>query len=265
MKTCIIQKNDAEESLIRFTEIGCLFNSENVWLDYFQNIIVTDDADSIQGPAWRINAGQYITTTVRDLHRDKDDVDLRKDSTPIFFDPNRWSLTKEMACYRGMKQEHIFRNYIVMVLKSKQNLLYFDNNETLPKLDSVKDIWVPASGDMAGRIKFQFPESKITIYDINPKQLEYSKWLNSHKIYPTQEQFNEYYKTLGRISVAEKFNPDNKNWAPADAEYRNIDILEQKLQSPTILSNILIYMPVYNKHGFAHVQDWKNQNSTFII
>ena len=51
MKTCIIQKNDAEESLIRFTEIGCLFNSENVWLDYFQNIIVTDDANSIQGPA----------------------------------------------------------------------------------------------------------------------------------------------------------------------------------------------------------------------
>ena len=87
MKTCIIQKNDAEESLIRFTEIGCLFNSENVWLDYFQNIIVTDDADSIQGPAWRINAGQYITTTVRDLHRDKVDVDLRK---------NLWSNVKEL-------------------------------------------------------------------------------------------------------------------------------------------------------------------------
>ena len=133
-------------------------------------------------------------------------------------------------------------------------------NEFPDLLDVESDIT-----DLFERIKFQFPESKITIYDINPKQLEYSKWLNSHKIYPTQEQFNEYYKTLGRISVAEKFNPDNKNWAPADAEYRNIDILEQKLQSPTILSKILIYMPVYNKHGFAHVQDWKNQNSTFII
>lgn len=265
MKTCIIQKNNVPDSLIRFTEISCLFNYENKWLDYFQNIIITDNADSVPGPAWRINAGQYITTKIRNKFKHLDNVDFRNDHTLLYFDPKHWSTTKEMKIYRGMKQEYTFRNYMAMVLKSKKQLIYFSNNEHLPTLGNVKDIWVPASGDMAGRIQYLFPNANITIYDINSTQLRYSKWLNSCKKYPTQNQVNEFTQTLGKISEAERFIPGVQNWTPARAEYVNLDIIETDLSCPTIISNILKYMPVYHKHGFEKIKKWKEKNLHLTI
>lgn len=260
MRTCIIQKNNAPDSLIRFTEVGCLFNYENKWLDYFQDIIITDNADSIPGPAWRINAGQFITTKTRSKFKHLDNVDLRNDDMPLYFDPRHWSTTNEMKQYRGMKQEYIFRNHMVMVLKSKKRMIYFSNNEHLPALGNVKDIWVPASGDMAGRIQHLLPDANITIYDINPAQLEYSKWLNSRKSYPSEDEVKEFTKSLGKISVAERFFPGIQKWTPARAEYMNLDIIETQLTCPTIISNILKYMPVYHKHGFEKIKKWREKN-----
>ena len=65
MRTCIIQTNNAPESLIRFTEVKCFFDYKNEWLGFFDKVIITEDADSVQEPGWKINAGQYITTNIR--------------------------------------------------------------------------------------------------------------------------------------------------------------------------------------------------------
>ena len=257
MRTCIIEKNNAPASLVRFTEVACLFNYNNEWLDFFQDIIITDNADDITQPGWRIKAGQYITTKTRSKFEHFADVDLRKDNTPLYFDPKHWSVTNEMKQYRGMKQEYIFRNHMVMVLKSRKKMLYFSNNEDLPNLDHISDIWVPASGDMAGRVRHRLPNANITIYDINPDQLEYSKWLNSCKTYPTESEVMEQAKTFGKFSVAEPYMQEVNDWKPAKAEYKLLDILDTKLIQPTIISNILRYMPVYHKHGFDKIKEWK--------
>jgi len=260
MRTCIIEKNNAPDSLIRFTEVACLFNYNNEWLDFFQDIIITDDADNIATPGWRIKAGQFITTKTRSKYEHLADVDLRKDTTPLYFDPKHWSVTNEMKQYRGMKQEYIFRNHMVMVLKSRKKMLYFSNNEDLPNLNHISDIWVPASGDMAGRVRHLLPNANITIYDINPDQLEYSKWLNSRTAYPTEDEVLEKAKTFGKFSVAEPYIAGPKDWSPAKAEYKHLDILETQLVQPTIISNILKYMPVYQKHGFSKIKKWKERN-----
>ena len=109
------------------------------------------------------------------------------------------------------------------------------------------------------------PDANITIYDINPTQLEYSKWLNSKRKYPTHDEVDAFVKTLGKISVSEKFEEAVDNWAPADADYVCVDILETKLSCPTVVSNILKYMPVYYKHGSILIEKWKKDNSGFII
>ena len=56
-----------------------------------------------------------------------------------------------------------------------------------------------------------------------------------------------------------------KDWVPAVADYRCLDILEQNIKSPIIISNILEYMLVYHKHGFTNISNWKKKNSQFII
>ena len=145
-------------------------------------------------------------------------------------------------------------------------MIYFSNNESLPSLRDYKGkVWIPASGNMAGRVKFYNPDAGITIYDINPTQLEYSKWLNSRKKYPTHEEVDAFVTTLGKISVSEKFEEDVDDWAPADADYVCIDILERRLTCPTVISIILQYMPVYYKHGSTFIEKWKKDNSSFII
>ena len=266
MRTCIIQTNNAPDSLIRFTEIGCLFNYKNEWLDFFQNIIITTDADEIKTPGWKINAGQYNTTSIRSKYKNNNDVDLRESELPLLFESQHWNIKKEMKYYRGKKQEYIFRNFMVMVLKSKSKMIYFSNNEELPNLKGFRgDIWVPASGTMAGRVQYYNPDADITIYDINPTQLEFSRWLNSQSRYPTKKAVSEFICSLDKISTAEHYKEHIKDWIPAVADYRCLDILEQNIKSPIIVSNILEYMPVYHKHGFKKVSNWKKKNSQFII
>jgi len=265
MRTCIIQTNNAPQSLIRFTEIGCLFNYENKWLDFFQNIIITNNADSIKTPGWKINAGQYITTKVRKKYEKVYSVDLRNSNETLNYSKNHWTDKKEMKFYRGMKQEYIFRNYMVMILKSKTKMIYFSNNEKLPNIKNYQgELWVPASGTMAGQLQFKNPNAKITIYDINQTQLDYSKWLNSQKQYPNKKTVNGFVCKLGKISIAEKFKKVN-NWVPVNADYKCVDLLDIDLICPTVISNILRYMPVYHVHGFAGVEKWKKNNLHLTI
>ena len=265
MRTCIIQKNNAPESLIRFTEVKCFFDYKNEFIEFVDNVIITDDADSV-GRGWKINAGQFITTRIRDQYENELDLDLRDSDMTINFDPNTWSEVKEMKQYRGMKQEYIFRDYMVMILKSKNKMLYLANTSKMPDLTQHKsDIWVPASGNMAGRVQFCNPDAQITVYDINPLQLQYSEWLNSRKQYLALHDVNEYTKTLGKISISEKFEENVHDWMPVKAKYECVDILDKQLYCPTLVSNILEYMPTYYKHGGAFIQDWKKQNSKFVI
>tara|TARA_Y100001938_G_C7987524_1_gene377695 strand:+ start:69 stop:872 length:804 start_codon:yes stop_codon:yes gene_type:complete len=266
MRTCIIQKNNAPASLVRFTEVKCFFNYKNEWLGFFDKVIITDDADAVATEGWKINAGQCITTKIRTAYENKFDLDLRNKDITLDFDKEGWSEVREMQQYRGKKQEYIFRNYMVMILKSREKNVYFSNNELLPAIKNHKGkLWVPASGNMAGRIQFNNPEAEITIYDINPIQLAYSKWLNSQMQYPTSEQVDKFVSTLGKISISEKFNEDVKNWTPVNANYECVDILEKKLNCFTVMSNILEYMPTYHKHGSEYIQNWKKENFSFII
>jgi hypothetical protein len=266
MRTCIIQTNNAPDSLIRFTEVGCLFNYKNEWLNYFQNIIITDNADEIKTPGWKINAGQYITTSIRIRYKNDNNIDLRESDLPLLFESQYWNIDKEMKYYRGKKQEYLFRNYMVMILKSRNKMIYFSNNESIIKIKGYKgELWLPASGIMAGRIQYYNPEAKITIYDINPTQLEFSKWLNSQQNYPSKEKVNKHISNLGKISVAEEYNENINDWIPARAKYKCLDIIEQNIKCPIITSNILEYMPVYHKHGFHTVSNWRSKNSKFIL
>lgn len=265
MRTCIIQTNNAPESLIRFTEIACLFNYENKWLNFFQDIIITDQADQYPGPSWKINAGQYITTGVRTKNKNTYDLDLRGSDQTINFSVDSWNDKKEMRQYRGMKQEYLHRNYMVMVLKSRSKMLYLSNNEKLSHLRGYQGpVWVPASGNMAGRFKHHNPDAQITIYDINPTQLKFSEWLNSNAHYPDKDTVDRFVSGIGKVSIAEQWKPCN-DWSPAEAEYKCIDLIDQELRCPTLVSNILEYMPVYHAHGFRKIKSWKDANNKFIV
>ncbi|HAI37763.1 MAG TPA: hypothetical protein DCM40_06380 [Maribacter sp.] len=65
--------------------------------------------------------------------------------------------------------------------------------------------------------------------------------------------------------MSEKFEEDVDDWTPADADYVCVDILETQLSCPTVISNILEYMPAYYKHGSTFIEKWKKDNLGFII
>jgi len=118
---------------------------------------------------------------------------------------------------------------------------------------------------MAGQIKYHNPKADITIFDINPTQIEFSKWINSLTSYPTTESVTQFAKSLGKISTSETFDPLITRWLPAEANYNCMDILDKDLESPTIMSNILKFLPVYHKHGSEYITEWQERNKGFIL
>ena len=266
MRTCIIETKGAPNSLIRFTEVRCFFDYNNQWLDYFDKVVLCEEADRYQKPAWRIKAGQHITTNMRTKYKDKQELDLRNSTETYNWETKFWDTAKEMKHYRGTKQEYLYRNYMTMVLKSKSKNIYFANNEPLAQIRNHEgNIWVPASGTMAGQIKYNNPKADITIFDINPTQIKFSKWLNSLTSYPTAESVTAFIGSLGKVSTSETFDPLITNWVPVEANYTCLDILDKDLESPTIMSNILKFLPAYHKHGSKYITEWEERNQGFIL
>ena len=272
MRTVVIETKNAPKDLIRFTEVRCLFDYKNNWTGFFGNIVFEENADDYSHDAWRIRAGQYITSTIREQNKQLVEVDLRQSSDTIDYD-NDFSFTRRMPQYKGKKQEYMFENYMRMVLKAKKRMLYLSNNDSPPKLpsDFKDDVWLPASGTRAYETWASNPKIKPIIYDINNDQLEFAKWLNQQPEYPTEEAMTDWIDSkFHRSAIAEAWQPlptpgQWSQWATIDKQYVLRDILELHLPKTVFLSNITQYLPCYHKWGFRHIQSWINHNSHMIL
>lgn len=270
MRTVVIETDGAPRDLVRFTEVRCLFDYQNRWLGFFDRVVLEQDADHHPGPAWRIRAGQYITTQIRRHNGDRAELDLRRSPDTIDWDWD-FSFTRQMPQYRGRKQEYIFENYMRLVLKSRRRMLYLANNDGPPRYQEHLrgECWLPASGTTAYARWLVNPHIRPVIYDINPDQLEFARWLNQQAQYPTEDQMMRYVTTrFHRPAIAEPWRPIARDrwpeWCDLPKTYQHRDILAQDLEAPTFITNIARYLPCYHHWGDQHIRQWLERNHARI-
>ena len=266
MRTVVIETGTAPKDLVRFTEVRCLFDYENEWTGFFDRVVFEENADDHVDAAWRIRAGQYITSTIRHENQQLSEHDLRLSTDTIDYDTD-FSFTKRMPQYQGLKQEYIFENYMAMVLKSRKRMLYLSNNDPTPEppADFQGECWLPASGTRAYSTWLVNAKIEPVIYDINPDQLEFARWLNQQAHYPTQAQMMRHVTDqFHRPSIAEPWRPTDTSqwhlWRDLPKRYECRDILAEDLHGPTDTSNIARYLPCHHRWGTQHITAWLERN-----
>ena len=271
MRTVVIETRNAPKDLVRFTEVRCLFDYENRWTGFFNDVVLQENADHHPQAAWRIRAGQYITSTIRQQNQHLEECDLRHSTATIDYDPE-FSFTHRMPQYRGRKQEYIFENYMRMVLKSRKRMLYLSNNDAPPQIqpDFQGDCWLPASGTRAYETWAANPEIRPVIYDINNDQLQFARWLNQQPEYPPEQAMTQWiHSEFHRSAIAEPWQPVATDqwgeWANTHKRYVLRDILATDLEAPTFMTNIGRYLPCYHQWGHSHIRDWHTRNHGLII
>ena len=271
MRTVVIETRNAPKDLVRFTEVRCLFDYENRWTGFFNDVVLQENADHHPRAAWRIRAGQYITSTIRQQNQHLEECDLRHSTATIDYDPE-FSFTHRMPQYRGRKQEYIFENYMRMVLKSRKRMLYLSNNDAPPQIqpDFQGDCWLPASGTRAYETWAANPDIRPVIYDINNDQLQFARWLNQQPEYPPEQAMTQWiHSEFHRSAIAEPWQPvatsNWSQWANTHKRYVLRDILATDLEAPTFMTNIGRYLPCYHQWGHSHIRDWHTRNHGLII
>ena len=272
MRICVIETKGAGPDLVRFTEVKALFDYENRWLGFFDRVVLCEHAGDHPGPAWRIRAGQYITYGLRQSGANSMEQDLRNNAHTIdFHEP--FQLRRFMPRYRGLKQQYVLENYLVMILKQKQRMLYLSNNESPPSQSAgERAIWVPASGILAYNMWRASPRSALRIYDRNPQQLEFAQWHNARPRPPSGHTVMSWVSARNRVAVAEPWlelthTTDWAQWLDAPKSYHLTDILAQDIPAMECVwtSNILKYMPCYAEWGSRHIWAWHQRNQAQIL
>jgi hypothetical protein len=272
MRTVVIQTRDAPPDLVRFTEVRCLFDYQNRWMGFFDDVVLREDAMEHPGQAWRIRAGQYITSTIRRRDQHLLEHDLRLSRETIDYDLD-FSFRRRMPQYQGCKQQYIFENYMSMVLRSRRRMLYLANTDPdpTPTPHPGVECWLPASGTMAYHTWAAAPQMRPVIYDINPDQLEFARWLNAEPEYPTERRMMAWIGTrFPRAAIAAPWRPLARQeqwsqWCRVAKRYELRDILAQDLEAPTAMTNIGEYLPCYHRWGHAHIRQWHHRNRSLIM
>lgn len=272
MRTCVIETRGAGSDLIRFTEVKALFDYENRWLGFFDRVEFCEHAGEYAGAAWRIRAGQYITSSIRNSGADTMEQDLRTDLRTIDF-KEPFHINRFMPQYRGLKQQYVLENYLRMILRQKQRMLYLSNNETLPARSADgRAVWVPASGVLAYNMWRASPASAIRIYDRNPQQLAFARWLHALPVPPDSDTVADWVKGRHRPAIAEPWREldhtaEWSEWLRAPKSYHLTDILAQDIPQDECvwMSNILKYMPCYAEWGSHSIQAWYHRNRMRIL
>ena len=288
-KTC-----SATKDLIRFTEVRALFNCDrsagamvlNNWINFFDEVKIIEHKKDWPGVGWLINAGQVIPSKIRNKYKTLDTVDLTSGTETInftnsdtdmlpwmqSFDNMELTLNEDVKKYQDANRHIDIKMYYSTVLKSALNFLYAGNTEKVCDLpEDCKTVWVPASGTLAYQLWRQNPKIKVIIYDINPLQIEFARWLNARTTPPRKLQVRKYVRNLSSILGLEVENLQDwedinsdlwSEWIKQPTEYRSLDLFTQSIPTNEYVycSNICVWMPCYHRWGWQYINDWKNKH-----
>lgn len=271
MATAIIIDNESNESLLRFTETKLFFDAKNQGTDFVQDALIVDSKEladeklTIDSTVIVISTGDYLTTNFRNTYRNKIGIIYPTEQDEIIkFDLDTYVGFERRCKYpQGSKQLYIIENLLKTILRNRE-LVYLDNTEPYTKINDIpRHLYGLASGwktvDFAQQIGLKNLES-ITVYDINPKQLEYAKNLHDCKLLP--EKVLGYEKTCGEYAPPSHIKEFWSQWHEYPVKFKLLDLFTIPIfpkDSLIWISNIFQYEPNIFKFGWQKCKEAKQR------
>jgi hypothetical protein len=262
--------------LLRFTETKVFFDAKNQGLEWAYDCEVVDSIDDItEDCGIVINSGECITSTFRNKFQTATSlIDARGHADLITFSPHYDYLMRTRPPFdAGSKQLYIIENLYRVVLRS-QKLVYLDNTEAyIPTVTDCKNFYGLASGWKSVQFVNDFGVKNfdnIVIYDVNPRQLEYQRYLHSQLQLP--ETVSQPHPVYGKYNPLEKIKKFWPQWHSTQVKFELINLFDPpKLLDNSFvwISNVFKYEPTIFELGWQKCKLAKkvlrSTNETCII
>ena len=256
MTKAIIVNNCNNESLLRFTQTKLFYSTNGETRRFFKDCITTSTFEQAEELATIndviLETGDYLTSNffhnpVRYAKDSKDVIKFDKD-IPINYKKH----------YKiGTDQFYIVNNLLTTCVNSRK-LIYLDNNETESATVPLgKHLYGLASGYKTVKYSLRHEFETVTVYDFCDRQLEYAKWLHSHKQLPDSVDVKEPVAGTYRVP-----NIDWEKWHNTNVNFIKLNLLECPVfpsDSFIWVSNAFMYEPTLFEYGYDYVKDAKNK------
>jgi len=286
MKIAIIIDDGSNESLLRFTETKLFFDAKNVSREFVNDCVTVSSAkeakaiiDSASEHCYFvIPTGAFLTSGFCNKHKEFSGVAWvgLTDNLVIPYDSDTYvGFHKRCKYPERSKQLYIVENMLKSIIAAKRNV-YVENTETSQlstKVDSVKHLYGLASGWKTAHLACQIGLDKlesITVYDANPFQLEWAKYLHSFETLPDKLDIPYYH--VGEYNVPDWANRWWAQWHNYPVQFESIDLLsapEFPKNSLVWISNVFKFESLIFNLGWEklknHKQDLLNLNKQSII
>jgi hypothetical protein len=289
MRAAIIVDTGINESLLKFTETKLFFNATNLSRNLVDDCFVAaSESDALilantftnYETIFIIKSGYFLTTEFEKKHKTSRGIILVDDveGLVIKYDADTYVGFNKRCKYPPLsKQLYIVENMLKAIISAKKSV-YLENTEVLltsaPAVDHLCGL---ASGwktlHLAKLIGFENLKS-ITVYDINPLQLEYAKKLHASPTIPLE--VDNYKNKHGTYSPPTWVTQELwSQWHSYPVKFEIIDLLSTP--TPTFSSNSLIWVsnvfkfePTIFQYGWQNIKEAKsrlllaNKDSTII-
>jgi hypothetical protein len=278
MRAAIIVDTGINESLLRFTETKLFFDAKNKNRNLVDDcFIAASESDALIlantlikfETIFIIKSGYYLTTTFDHKHKTSKGIILvdEVEGSVIKYDPDTYIGFNKRCNYPPLsKQLYIVENMLKAIISAKKSV-YLENTENLlASAPAVDHLYGLASGwktfHLAKLIGFENLKS-ITVYDINPLQLEYAKKLHASPTIPIS--VDDYKNKHGTYLVPDWITQELwDQWHSYPVKFEVIDLLSTPTQ--TFLSNSLIWVsnvfkfePTIFQYGWQNIKEAKSR------
>jgi hypothetical protein len=252
--------------LLKFIQTKLFFDAKNQSVAWAYDCEVVDDISSItETVGIVINSNQFVTTNFRKKYAKVDSlVDARSDPDLIEFDVDyNYVMSQRPPFEPGSKQLYILENLYKIVLKSKK-LVYLDNTEPATTVTTKSThFYGLASGWKSVRLVrdsgFDQFES-ITIYDKCQRQLDFQKFLHSHKQLPDQVDIDPPF--YGEYNPPADIREIWQTWHNTKVNFELLDLFQTPVfpdNSLVWVSNVFHYEPTLFEYGWEKCKDAKHR------
>lgn len=272
MRLAIIIHDIDNEPLLRFTESKLFFDAKNQRSYFIDDCIIVASMSEVEDHVATahsiivIKTGYYLTTDFRRINKDHRGLLVvgHEDSNVIYFDQRtEISLSNRSHYPVGSKQLYIIENFLKIIAKHDK-LIYVDNTEEYHAVDiTAHSFFGLASGWKSYRIIRDIGIDKltnITIYDINPQQLDHARWLHSCESLPEsiagyRYQCGDYHVPVDLLEFWPKYHKTAVSFNLIDL----FSIPSFPDGSAIWISNVFIYEPNIFRHGWKVCKDGENK------
>lgn len=276
MRAAIIIDDAKNDSLLRFTETKLFFDSKNQSRTFVDDCFVVTTLDEALLLAneltsfktiFIIKTGYFLTSSFVQTHKTSTGTIIVEDvpGLVIKYDPDTYiGFNKRCKYPPKSKQLYIVENMLKAILAAKKSV-YLENTESvLEAIDPVDHLYGLASGwktlHLANLIGFKNLKS-ITVYDINPLQLDYAKKL--HQTSSVPQSVDEYKNKIGKYAPPLWLTQEIwTQWHSYPVKFEIINLFD----TPTFLPNSLIWIsnvfkfePSLFQFGWQHNKEAKSR------